>query len=114
MRTILLNFLMIFAFNAQADCYEKLTKGYQDSAFFTTHSSYVYSNANESLDELMATNAVNKILKDLACDKQVKSSQMECANVLRTTLCRIDTQEGYFLITKDYVDTVNLIFNRWD
>ncbi len=100
--------------SSYAQCYGKLTKGYQDSALFTQHTSYVYSNPSESLDEKMAYNAINKTLKDLECKERISLNKVECADVLRTQLCRVDVVYGYFLVVKDYVDTVNILFNRWD
>jgi hypothetical protein len=111
--------LIFIAFSTSAlasttDCYENLTAGYQDSALFTQHSSNVYSNSSESLDEQMALNALNKTLTEQSCEISVKLEDVQCTMALKTTLCRIDLRFGYFLILKDYVDTVNLIFNRWD
>ena len=108
--------MLIFLFSTLAfsKCYERLTRGYQDSALFTQHSSIIYSNGSESLDEQMAYNAISKTLSEQGCSEKVALENVECANVLNTTLCRYNFKLGYFLIMKDYVDTVNIIFNRWD
>lgn len=99
---------------ASEQCYANLTNGYQDSALFTQHSSYVYSNSAEMLDEKMAYNALAKTLKEQDCKIELSIEDIKCTVALNTILCRADLRVGYFLILKDYVDTVNLIFNRWD
>jgi len=112
---LILSFIMTSAFSLETnDCYESLTNGHQDSAHFTQHSTNVYSNSAESLDEQMALNAVNLTLSQLGCDEQLVLSNIQCTTALNTILCRTNFKYGYFLILKDYVDTVNLIFNRWD
>lgn len=97
-----------------ADCYEKLTRGYQDSALFTQHSSIVYSNNHEKLDEQMAYNAIAKTLTDLECSTKIALNNIRCTDALNTTICRYNMKLGYFIVLKDYVDTVNILFNRWD
>jgi len=114
MMKLLLILLFISSSSSFADCYEQLTQGFKDSAHFKVYSGDVYSNDSESLDEQMAINAINKIYLDLGCTEKMNLSGMECAHVLKTTLCRVDVNYGYFLIAKDYVDTVNILFNRWD
>lgn len=112
---ILCSFILCSAFSYDSvDCYDKLTNGHQDSAHFSQHSSNVYSNSAESLDEQMALNAVNLTLSDLGCEESLVLSNIQCTTALNTVLCRTNFKYGYFLILKDYVDTVNLIFNRWD
>tara|TARA_B100001971_G_C18268046_1_gene596740 strand:- start:184808 stop:185155 length:348 start_codon:yes stop_codon:yes gene_type:complete len=99
---------------ANISCYERLTEGYGDSAHYSQHSSDVYSNSAETLDPQMAYNAVTKTLNDLGCSEKVELTEVQCTEALNTTLCRLDMKFGYFLILKDYVDTVNILFNRWD
>jgi hypothetical protein len=110
----LLPFLLVLNAHAELACYEKLTGGLGDSAVFRQFSGDVYSNGMEILDEQMALNAVNKTLKDLQCEKRLELEHMKCEEAVNTTICRINFSMGYFLILKDYVDTVNVIFNRWD
>lgn len=114
---LLIIFLFVLSASSFAntvDCYDKLTKGMQDSAHFSQHSSEVYSNSSESLDEQMALNAVNLTMSELGCKQHFNLEQVKCVEALNTTMCRLDFLYGYFLIVKDYVDTVNLLFNRWD
>ena len=110
--------LFIFVFSTTcswADCYQKLTDNYNyDSAFFKVHTSEIKINENEWLDIEAAANALNKVYERLGCDKKATSAQVKCTEALNTILCRHDMKYGFFLITKDYVDTINLIFNRWD
>ena len=104
-----------FAHSVNSDiCYERLTGGLGDSALFTHHSTDVYSNDSESLDEKMAYNAITKTLQEQECKDKINLANVNCADVLNTTLCRLNMKYGYFLVLKDYVDTVNVIFNRWD
>lgn len=112
LKIIIMTFL--FTTLSFAKCYERLTNGFQDSALFTQHSSVVFSNGSESLDEQMAYNAISKTLSDLGCSDKINLDHIKCADVLDTTMCRLNSKYGYFLVLKDYVDTVNIIFNRWD
>jgi hypothetical protein len=110
--------LLALSFNAlSVDCYRELTKNFTgDSQHFTQFSSdeEIFSNPNEYLDAQMAVNAINKTLKDLGCADRVELEYMQCEKVLNTKLCRLNHKYGYFIVLKDYVDTVNIIFNRWD
>jgi hypothetical protein len=114
MKLLILFLLSINVSWANMDCYEKLTRGFGDSAHFKQYSGDVLSNGMERMDEQMATNSVNLTLKQLECVERVKVEHMLCENTLSTVICRINTRMGYFIILKDYVDTVNIIFNRWD
>lgn len=114
LKLIILTTLFSLTSFAQTDCYENLTGGLGDSAFFTQHSSDVYSNSSESLDEQMVYNSITKTLREQNCSDKIDQTKIKCTEALATTICRLNMKYGYFIVLKDYVDTVNIIFNRWD
>lgn len=97
-----------------SDCYEKLIKYKKDSSFFTQHAPDLAGNVHESLDATMAQDAINNIYKNLNCSERIEKSNIECATTLELDICRVDVKKGYFILVKDFVDTVNILFNRWD
>lgn len=99
---------------ADIDCYRSLLKDHWDSSHFRVHVSEIDINENEMLDEPAVANALNVIYKKLNCPVEAKKAQVNCANVLKTKICRHDMQYGYFLVSMDYLGTMNIIFNRWD
>lgn len=117
MKTFLLSFILLLSISSYADCYEALLDGQMDSSHFKIWSGDVLSNSSESMDAQMAANAINKIYEELGCNlAEVKVDKIKCSDELTpwSQMCRVDTISGYFIVIKDYVDSVNVIFNRWD
>lgn len=117
MKTFFASLLLLLSFNSFADCYEVLLDGQMDSSHFKIWSGDVLSNSSESMDAQMAANTINKIYAELGCNlAEVKANKIKCSDELTpwSQMCRVDTISGYFIVIKDYVDSVNVIFNRWD
>lgn len=109
--------ILLSSLNSIADCYETLLEGQIDSSHFKVWSGDVYSNSSENMDAQMAANTINRIYQKLGCNKsEIKSEKIKCSSELTpwSKICRVDTASGYFIVAKDYVDSVNVIFNRWD
>ena len=104
--------LIFFCSNLFADCYSIF--GRADSKHFQMNVSSVV--ASDSL-KTMASYAITRVFAQNKCiDYQV--TNLECSKVIKklaeTEVCYAKTEYGYFLVSKDMMDNVNIIFNRWD
>jgi len=96
-------------------CYEYLRRG-GDSSHHAVAMSEITPNDDWTLDEETADQAVRVVLKrHAACDvDEEELTPARCGVAVGETLCKVEARSGYFLVVKDYVDTLNVIFNRWD
>lgn len=108
-RTLLVLVLSYSA--AYADCYSGLSNSYKDSH---THQVAPF-NHSDNLKEV-GTKALNYLFRTHHCVTEMV--ELECHELVRgksnTEICYGEGTYGYFLISKDYMDTVNVTFNRWD
>ena len=101
------------------DCYWKLlsANGSSDSSHFQLNISHIAANENEVMDEQTAINAAQFVAKSVDCHEDLKIGTVDCKkpfkHVPETCLVEPSGLGGYFLVTKDYVDNVNVTFNRW-
>ena len=99
---------------AQADCYDNLAQG-RDSIYYqvssnslTSDSPYVEKSTREALKILLRNSeCVDVQIKTFNC-KNIQKQQEES----RTCYARTDV--GYFVLNKDYLGNVNIIFSRFD
>jgi len=64
-----------------------------------------------------AVTIVKSIIKT-KCEEEPTIQDAHCKNILgnddSTKVCYVSTNVGYFFVMKDMLDSVNVIFNRWD
>jgi hypothetical protein len=119
MKLILTVFMLLGSLSASADCYWSLLSAQKvlDSSQFQIHISKVRPNENETMDEQTAINAAQFLAKKY-CGEELVIGKVECAKPFANLpkICFVDIQGfgGYFLVTKNYVDHVQVNFNRWD
>lgn len=118
MKKLLSLFILTLSFNALADCYMKMLNDYNlDSRHFKIYIDNVSSNESEIMDEQTAINTAHYIT-DQVCQEKFQVTKTSCERVFPNipVICYVELDQlpGYFIITKDYVDHVNAIFNRWD
>ena len=113
MKNLIVIFSTLISLNASADCYENLTEGYsRDSSHHRIDIDSVESQdsrqmAYEAIQQVYAQNNCGKAqIKELRCGQLGRASWSES--------CYAETDEGYFFVTPDMVQTVNVIFNRFD
>jgi hypothetical protein len=111
---------LLFTQVATADdmCHMKILDAGGDSQHFQMNVALVNSNPNERMDAQMALNAANyvNIQKDCKVILTETNSKVACDDSLikYKNICKVEAPYGYFIIFKDYVDTVHTVFNRWD
>lgn len=99
---------------ANTNCYQALSNDFQDSH---THRINVlnYSNSDKLKD--MSDVALRMIYRKHSCGSS-SSIKLKCGLAIKrnlnTEVCYGEGEYGYFLISKDYLDNLNVIFNRWD
>ena len=78
----------------------------------------VPNNENEMMDVQMAINASNLMNKKLDCPVILdsKNTDVICSDILlkNHNICNVKTIYGFYIVYKDYVDSVHITFNRWD
>ena len=100
---------------SNSDCYEKLLKNLtQDSASYHVAADFPESMSSED----QARALIKRTLKKARCTTDAKIEKITCRNIVpeegHTQVCYVEADVGYFFTTKDYIDTANVVFNRWD
>jgi len=119
MKLILCLCLLFASSFASASCYWALlsAQGVGDSSQFQIHISEVAPNENETMDVQTAINSAQYLAKKY-CGEKLVIRKVECAKPFANLpkICFVDIEDfgGYFLISKNYVDHVQVNFNRWD
>jgi hypothetical protein len=110
--------LMQSAFAQDEHCDRIILAGSGDSRHLTFYTGEVLSNDSEMMDAKMALNTSNLMNQELDCKTQLDetNSEIVCSDVLLKNhhICNVKTVYGFYLVYKDYVDTVHITFNRWD
>ncbi len=114
-RYILALFIIVMVSRAaQAGCYDNLSQG-RDSNYYqissnalTTESSLVEKTTREALKLLLQSSECTDVSIQTFNCKNIQKQQEES----RTCYARTDI--GYFVLNKDYLGNVNIIFSRFD
>lgn len=112
--------LVLFSISSSYACEMKLLAGAGDSKLYRLHGDDVidYSSHTEMINEVSSLKAAGMVMNLAGCEKKIQDPKMTCIKAQRylPALCYVEPKNvgGYFIITKDYVDGVNVIFNRWD
>lgn len=97
------------------DDYKGDSKSYQiaDESLVNDFDSSPRSYSIESVQNLS-----NSLVKKSGLNCQVEVSKASCkriiANVDSSMVCYLESEIGYFLVSKDQLSGVNIVFNRWD
>jgi hypothetical protein len=109
--------MAFFATNALADdCYDKLMSSGTDS----NHFKYLIDDVgiNYSMNEENAVKVLHHLRTKLGCkNEDMAYTKVSCKSFSQThefNVCHVETSVGFFYVMNDYVDSVNIIFNRWD
>jgi len=115
MKIIIVAMVALLSTSVQADtCYQKLSNNYQDSH---THRLNVVNSTNSNRLISMSYVAMRILYKMHSCGSS-RHVKLKCGQAIRgntnTEICYGEGDRGYFLISRDYLDNINVIFNRWD
>lgn len=99
--------------HAASDCYTKLLKGRTDSVVHQLNNS---TTSSEGTLQGMTYKGLTNLLRNCGCDATIR--KIQCGEAVSgnslTEVCYVESIWGYFLVNKDYLDNLNVIFNRWD
>lgn len=115
MKHTLLAFLAMLPLTLFAkDCYQNLSNDFQDSH---THRINVSSYSDSDKLKTMSYVALRVLYSEFKCGS-MKNIYLKCNQAIKgisnTEICYGEGEYGYFLISKDYLNNLNVIFNRWD
>ena len=100
----------LFANNAYSDCYVSLSGGLDSK-------NHQINVSTDSPLQNKSEQALKKLFKKLNC-QEMEIGTIKCNTAIKdvpeTEICYTECQYGYFLISKDYLDNINILFNRWD
>lgn len=113
--------LMALSMELQADCVAKLLNDYSlDSQAFHYYHDEV-ADTFDSSPRRGATAAVLELTRKLECDKEddsIRIKEVSCQEMSPgkyfSVSCYVETTYGYFFVSKDMMEKVNLIYNRFD
>lgn len=111
--------LLLAATSANANyCKDLLLADQIDSNHMTVYAGEISSNESEMMDKQMALNSANYMNQIYDCNQKLnfQNSQIKCSDELMKhhKICNVQTKYGYYIVYKDYVDTVHITFSRWD
>lgn len=117
MKKVMMALVCLVLFNVSyaddSDCYNKLMNGSTDSAAHQVNISNLdtedsmKSKTSVGLKELMKRCGCVPQFKKFQCGEAIKGNQL-------TDICYVETSWGYFIVSKDYLENLNIIFNRLD
>jgi len=98
---------------AGADCYTRLLKGGSDSV---VHQMNVMDIAPNYTLKSMTVTGLTNLMRSCGCKPTLR--KVQCGQAIKgndlTSICYVESDWGYFLVNRDYLDNLNIIFNRWD
>ncbi len=121
MKTLILLFILLFSLSSFADCSQALSGDY-------THDSKAYQLYEDEVSLELARNtskfavaAVAALQYKLGCAHEKISNRftnVSCNQVVPgvslSTVCYLESQSGYFLVSVDMLENINIVYNRFD
>jgi hypothetical protein len=119
--TTLLLLVMGFSGSASAeqDCYGALLGNYtKDSNSFQIYNEEV-SEGFENKEALASAKAIGLLEQKLDCSKgSLKIASISCREIVPgnsfSKVCYVESENGYFFVSIDMMEKINIIFSRWD
>jgi len=121
MKTFILIFVLLISASSFADCASALTNQYtQDSAAFQLSEDEVDDEIPRDTVEF-AKQAIYSLQQNLGC--QVDKLREQFANascqevvpgISLSKVCYVEGRSGYFLVSVDMLENINIVFNRFD
>lgn len=125
MKLLLVLLLPLSVYAGPRDCIQKLFSGSNDLE--GVHYNFDYTGDEYEDDDLAnAILYIRYLLNDLGCSKKdinfakgpLGKSKSRCRNLVpgsyNSKVCYVESNLGYFLVSKDFEDLVDITFNRWD
>jgi len=110
---------------ANEDCYQKISNDYSsDSRSFQVYDSDLNGDFSENPIEYSKEALLHVVTEQVGCEEKElifneKAITLEaCKEIVpgnpMSRVCYLESNLGYFFVTMDMLDSVNIIFNRWD
>jgi hypothetical protein len=109
--------------HAYADCYARLTQDYSRDSFGYQLAEDAVSYDVERSTVDFARAAVIALEEQLGCDLDGVKAHMELApancqevipGVAMSRVCYVEGRYGYFFVSVDMLENINVVFNRFD
>lgn len=121
MKALLVVVLMALSFGSAAnhDCYRAALNDFSsDSMAYQIYDEDI-SMAFEDNGGKASERAVRRLENRLGCvEKSFEIQNISCKEVVPgnaiSKVCYVESQLGYFFISIDMMEKVNIVFNRWD
>ncbi len=114
MKYLLLFSFVFTPFACIADCYESFSQG-QDSISYQVTADQMSGDFDRI--EMTAKEALGKLFVKFNCTESLVK-QLACRRILKgqpeSDVCYARSEFGYFVMNKDYLGNVNVVFNRFD
>ncbi|CBW27036.1 putative exported protein [Halobacteriovorax marinus SJ] len=123
MKLIISTFLILLSIQyagASYDCSEVLTDSYSADSKAYRLGEFDVEADFELEGSKFAAQAITKLYDNLGCDqlKGKVAKEVKCSEVAKgvpySKVCYVENRDGYFLISKDMMENINIIYNRWD
>jgi hypothetical protein len=104
---------------ANYDCYRRALNDFSsDSAAFQVYSDDAIELYEERPEKAVKA-AVSELEGKLECQKgSFELAKISCKEVVPgnfiSRVCYVESQHGYFFISMDMMEQLNIVFNRWD
>ncbi|PIR28616.1 MAG: hypothetical protein COV38_15190 [Bdellovibrionales bacterium CG11_big_fil_rev_8_21_14_0_20_38_13] len=121
MKTLILIFVLLISASSFANCSSALTNQYtQDSVAFQLSEDEVDYEIPRATVEF-AKQAVTSLQQKLGCKLEKIGEQFTNANcqevvpgISSSNVCYVEGRSGYFLVSVDMLENINIVFNRFD
>lgn len=115
-------FISLVSLSASADCQFDFMNKFEvmDSKAFSMHDNDLEGDFYESSEEYVREVVINLVSEVKSCQKEkaVFISDVNCMELIPgkpfSKNCVVESRIGYFFISLDMLDNINIIFNRWD
>jgi hypothetical protein len=104
---------------ADFECYRRVLNDFSvDSRSFQIYSEEV-SELFDEQPENAARESIRLLEKQLECNKKALNPvEVSCKDIvpgnIMSRVCYAENRDGYFFISLDLMENVNIVFNRWD
>jgi hypothetical protein len=107
--------LPLVALDYETSCRFKLSNGAADSGSRRVWADFsAHSRAEDN-----AVILIRRVLTKVGCENmKLELGPVTCKTIVpqkqHSQVCFVESQIGYFFVAQDFVDSANVIFNRWD
>ncbi|MCF8058799.1 MAG: hypothetical protein K9K67_05865 [Bacteriovoracaceae bacterium] len=116
---VVLSLFASLAVSADYDCYRKALNDFSvDSMAFQVKSEEAVVMFEDRPDKAVYS-VIRSLEQNLGCsNKSFELAEVSCKEIVPgnalSSICYVESQHGYFFISMDMMESINVVFNRWD